>query len=120
MTWDGKSTAPFPWHEAHTKIVWEPGACFIVDATGRYDTMAALDFTELLMNRLVESKKLDEAMWILFFDRYFPLPPQGKSLCAERASRFKNLVVVREGGAWRKKPGAEPIASGPIDGALGK
>ncbi len=118
--WDGKSTAPFPWHEAHSKIVWEPGACFIVDVTGRYDTMSALDFTELVMNRLLERDEVGEATWIAFFDRYFPTPPQGKSLWAERSNRLKNLGVIRESGTWRKRPGEPPIASGPIDAAFSR
>ena len=49
---------------------------------------------------------------------YYPKSPEGKSMWNKRAERFKNLVVIREGRAWRKKPGAAPIASGPIDSAF--
>ena len=115
LEWDGKSTEAFPWHAAQKKIVWEPGACFFVDARGRYDRLDAVDFTELLMDRLVEEKKVDEAKWIAFFDRYFPDKPQGKTLWAERSKRMKNLVTIRDSDRYRKAPGTAPIASGPVD-----
>ena len=113
LAWDGKSGEPFPWFASQRAIVWEPGACFIVADDGRYDNFDQHDFTELLMNRLLDAGVVDPARFVAFFDRYFPnAAGSGQSTFEQRAERTANLVAIRAQG-FRKPPGAAPFASGP-------
>ncbi len=115
--WDF-SGPPMPWYAADWAIVWEPGACFFVADDGRYDTMQAPDFTELLMNRMLDAKAVTKDQFVSFFEKMYPKPPgNGQKLYDARAERVKNLVSVRT-GPWRKTPGAKPIASGPVEDVI--
>lgn len=107
-----------PWLAARARVVWEPGACFIVADDGRYDTMEGDDFTELLMNRLYQAHQVDDAQYASFFDRYYHKPGVGQQLLSQRAPRLANIEVIRPTTAFRKQPGARPIASGPVDSGL--
>lgn len=117
--WRGGDDAAFPWVAAQRAVVWEPGACFVVDDKGRYDTVDADDFTELVMNRLLERKAVDQAGFVAFFDAYFAKAPKGtgQKLYEARAERLKNIVAIRE-GPYRKTPGEKPHASGPVDAVV--
>lgn len=119
--WRGGDDAAFPWVAAQRAVVWEPGACFVVDEQGRYDTVDADDFTELVMNRLLEKKAVDQAGFVAFFDAYFAKAPKGtgQKLYEARAERLKNIVAIRE-GPYRKPPGEQPHASGPVDAVVKK
>lgn len=117
--WRGGDDAAFPWVAAQRAVVWEPGACFVVDEKGQYDTIAADDYTELLMNRLLEKKAVDQAGFVAFFDAYFAKAPKGtgQKLYDARAERLKNVLEIRK-GPYRKPPGERPHVSGPVDAVV--
>jgi len=117
----GADKSGFGWLDAQRAVVWEASALFIVDAGGHYDNIGANDYTELLLHRMLERKLVDEAAFVAFFDAYGSKTP-GQKVFADRAQRLKSLTEIRGvvtsapgSGPSRKKPGAKPIASGPID-----
>jgi hypothetical protein len=119
--WRGGTADTFPWVAAQSAVVWEPGACFVVDDAGHYDTIDAGDYTELLVNRLLEAKVMSEADFKAFFTAYYPKAPKETvdDIFAKRADRMKNVVEIRK-GPYRKPPGEKPRASGPVDAVVKK
>jgi hypothetical protein len=121
--WRGGTADAFPWVAAQSAVVWEPGACFVVDDGGHYDTVDAGDYTELLVNRLLESKVMSEADFTAFFTAYYPKASKEEvqALFTERAERMKKVVEIRKGEwPYRKPPGEKPHASGPVDAVVKK
>jgi hypothetical protein len=118
---DVSSWEQVPWFVAQRNVVWEGAPCYFVDDEGQYDLLGASDFTELILNRLLNAGRIDEAGFVAFFDRLFALagqPSRGQKFFDERATRFLNLVGVRPGGSYKRPPGSTPRISGPVDPAL--
>jgi hypothetical protein len=81
-----------------------------VDESGRYDGLSPYDYSELMLTRTP-----DAASVVSFLDKLYS--GKGKAIYDDRAQRLANILVIRESGAFRKAPGAEPVASGPPSAA---
>jgi hypothetical protein len=117
----GKTWDAVPWFAADRAKVFEDGACYIVDDDGRYDSLGASDYTELMLNRLAQRGAIDVATFVGFFDQLYQLAGRpagaGRTLWDKRAERFANCVALRPHVALQKEPGKQPWASGPVDPA---
>jgi len=115
---DGKSWNAFPWMEADRSKVWEVSPIYFVDDGGRYDVLAGTDYTELIMLRLLQAGKVDQATYVKLFDRIYPpkdKPSPGQIMYDDRVNRMNNLVSVRQAPYYQKPPGQKPWVSGPVD-----
>jgi hypothetical protein len=114
LAWDGAPATraeAFPWSDP----------CYFVDDAGRYDVMTAHDYTELVLLRLHAAGTVDRAGYVRFFERYFPNAEKGAGdeLWNDREQRLANLVLIRsQPHLYRRAPGSQPVASGPVDPAL--
>lgn len=119
MAWSGErnqaaAEAHMPWQLS--RVVWEWSACLLVDEGGRYDGVAADDYSELIAFRLHAEGKIDDAQCIAFLQKVYPSKPTNGQLCFDnREKRLANIVVIRSlPGHFRKTPGQEPFVSGPV------
>ncbi len=118
LDWPGATDAAtveeyLPWHLSNKRVVWEWAACLWVDAEGRYDGLADLDFCELIAYRLLDAGEVDEALVRTFVGRLYPRG--GDKVFADRVARQANITRVRPTppSLFRKSPGQEPWVSGP-------
>jgi hypothetical protein len=121
LAWDGKPSQEailtyFPWMKSVQEVVWEYGAAYYVDEQGNYDCMPAPDFTELLMNHLVDAGQVGEAEFCRFFLAFLAIPDEegAREMWNNRHKRLANLAVIRPTPLPRKTPGTRPYQSGPI------
>ena len=111
LGWNGQTDQAtareyLPWFLSASAVVWEGSACWIVDESGRYDALSPYDYSELMLSRAP-----DAAGAVSFLDKLYP--GKGQAIYDNRAQRLANILVILESGAFRKAPGAEPVASGP-------
>lgn len=100
-----------PWQLS--RPVWELATSWWIDDDGRYDALEANDFCELIAYRLFAAGQVDEPKLIAFLNRLYIQDDFGRVCFADRVNRLANLACVRPSRAFRKSPGALPIASGP-------
>ena len=116
LTWDGTATMEqaaehLPWIVATSKVVWEPSACFIVDDTGRYDSLNGMEYAELVLYRALEAGTITESDGHALMTKLYPGSPE--DLFLDRVQRFANLVVIRPTEAFHRSPDTQPVQSGP-------
>ena len=97
---------------AAANVVWEWSGNYFVDDAGMYDGMAGEDFAELVAYRALMDGNATEASVLDLLERLYP--GRGAEVFAGRDARYANLTVIRPTDHFRKLPGAEPWASGPL------
>ncbi len=114
LAWDGRSADLLPWVAAERAVVWESGACYFVANDGRYDTFGYIEYTELIMNRLLDAGRIDAVAFQHFMRLFFPNnAATAHEAFADRAQRVRNIEAIREGIGFRRQPGSQPMCSGP-------
>jgi hypothetical protein len=120
MAWDGTATMEkaaehLPWIVAASKVVWEPSGSYIVDDSGRYDSLNGMEFGELVLYRALDDGTISEPDGHALMTKLYP--GSTEDLFLDRAARYANLVVLRPTEAFRRSPGSQPIRSGPVSAA---
>jgi large subunit ribosomal protein L7/L12 len=116
LTAPESSPRSLPWVNFDQARVWEPAVCYYVDDAGGYDVMSAHDFTELLLNRLLDRGDITAAQFQIFLDRYYGEAGSsaGLRIYADRGARLKNLTTIRErAGVPGKTPYEQPFSCCP-------
>ncbi len=118
LAWDGQTTQEkgrlhLPWVMAHFAIVWEASACYFVDESGTYDGMTGYDYCELLLYQALRDGKTELATGRAFMNHLYP-KGDSEGYFNDREARLKNIAMVRPGVTFRKRPGEQPWASGPV------